>query len=116
MRTGNRYELIERPEKVHLRPSSISILKGLQIRYQFASSDLITKHGSNDSSAVYNAIHAGIKGGILKIVKDLPTTFAEFSQFETVAYFASQMRGSKMKTVMQKLVVLESSIYIVMGI
>jgi hypothetical protein len=98
MRTGRTYQVLE-TKNDNLKPSHAKVFQKLKKGEQFESHDIIARCrsiGLKDGT-IYSAISTGLQVGILKQIKVFPIEFSEFKQLETIVYFSSQTRGSKLK-------------------
>jgi len=70
------------------------------------NADKLTRRSNNKINACQFTVSKGIKIGrelgLLKYVETKPISFIDFSNLESMQYFANQLRGGKYKTTLQE--------------
>ena len=102
MSRSKTYQVIESfdPQKdygIKLANRFKNTLSEFQEGKEFRPKEIASKLPTSNQTLAYDTITLGIKIGILKLVETEPSSFDEFCKFDTVQYFADQLRGNKFK-------------------
>ena len=102
MSRSKTYQVIESfdPQKdygIKLAHRFKNTLSEFQEGKEFSPKEIASKLPTSNQTLAYDTITLGIKIGILKLVETEPSSFDEFCKFDTVQYFADQLRGNKFK-------------------